>query len=218
MEKVKEILKNTWKKLLIIIGFLVIALVILLVSPNFKKDPNEGKINLIINNNNVTGKMKQDVWISETGVVYLSKDDIHNYFDGQIHYDKENNQIITTSDTKVAVLSLTEKKMTINGAEVKLLNGATKKEGIFYLPISEMGNIYNVEINNIDNNIITLDSLDRELVKADTTKNISVKYNTKLITKTVDKVKQGSKVIVISEKDGWSRVRTEKRKNWLYKK
>lgn len=209
MEKVKQILKNTWKKLLIVVGFLVVALVILLVSPNFKKDPNEGKINLIINNNNVTGKMKQDVWVNENGVVYLSKDDIYNYFDGQIYYDKENNQIITTSDTKVAVLSLTEKKMTINGSEVKLLNGATKKEGVLYLPISEMGNIYNVEINNIGNKVITLDSLDRELIKADTTKNISVKYNTKLITKTLDKIEKGSKVIVISEKDGWSKVRTE---------
>lgn len=209
MEKVKNIWKSIWKKLLVVSLLLLVALGILIVSPNFKKDPNEGKINLIINNNNVTGKMKQAVWISESGVVYLSKEDIQNYFDGQIYYDKENNQIITTSDTKVAVLSLTEKIMNVNGSEVKLLDGATKKEGIFYLPISEMGNVYNIEINNIKNEVITLDSLDRELIKADATKNISVKYNTKLITKTVDKVKQGSKVIVISEKEGFTKVRTE---------
>jgi uncharacterized protein YbaA (DUF1428 family) len=202
-------IKNIWKKVAIVLVLLIIAGGILLVSPNFKKDPNEGKINFIINNNNVTGKLKHDIWINENNVVYASMEDLENYFDGQIYYDKENNQIITTSDTKVAVLSLTEKKMILNGSEVKLVSGAVKQDGIYYLPISEMEKVYNLEINNIDNKIITLDSLDRELVKADATKNLSVKYNTKFITKTVDKIQKGEKVIVISEKDGYSRIRTE---------
>lgn len=202
-------IKNIWKKVAVVVGLLIIAGVILLISPNFKKDPNEGKINFIINNNNVTGKLKHDIWINENNIAYASMEDLKNYFDGQIYYDKVNNQIITTSDTKVAVLSLTEKKMIVNGSEVKLVSGAVRKEGTFYLPISEMGKVYNVEINNINNEVLTLDSLDRELIKADVTKNVSVKYNTKLIAKTVDKLKQGSKVVVISEKDGYSRIRTE---------
>lgn len=202
-------IKNIWKKVAIVVGLLVIVGVILLISPNFKKDPNEGKINFIINNNNVTGKLKKDIWINENNIAYASMEDLSNYFDGQIYYDKVNNQIITTSDTKVAVLSLTEKKMVVNGSEVKLVSGAVRQDGTFYLPISEMGKVYNIEVNNINSKVITLDSLDREMIKADVTKNISVKYNTKLIAKTVDKLKQGSKVVVISEKDGYSRVRTE---------
>ena len=204
-----EIIKKHWKKVVVVLILLIIAGGILLVSPNFKKDPNEGKINFIINNNNVTGKLKHEIWINENSVVYASMEDLENYFDGQIYHDKKNNQIITTSDTKVAVLSLKEKKMIVNGSEVKLVSGAVKKDGIYYLPISEMAKVYNVEIENIANKVITLDSLDRELIKADVTKNISVKYNTKFITRTVDKIKQGSKVIVISEKDGYSRIRTE---------
>lgn len=204
-----EIIKKQWKKIAIVIALLIIAGVVLIISPNFKKDPNEGKINFIINNNNVTGKLKHDIWINEKNVVYASMEDLENYFDGQICHDKENNQIITTSDTKVAVLSLKESKMIVNGSEVKLVAGALKKEGTYYLPISEMGNVYNVEVNNINNKVITLDSLDRELIKADVTKNVSVKYNTKFISKTVDKVKKGSKVIIISEKDGYSKIRTE---------
>ncbi|MCI8482546.1 MAG: hypothetical protein HFJ27_05840 [Clostridia bacterium] len=202
-------IKNIWKKVAIVVGLLVIAGVILIVSPNFKKDPNEGKINFVINNNNVTGKLKHDIWIDDNNVVYVSMEDLENYFDGQIYHDKANNQIITTSDTKVAVLSLTQKKMTVNGSEVKLVSGAKRQDGTYYLPISEMGKIYNIEINNISNNVITLDSLDRELVKADVSKNVSVKYNTKWIARTVDKLKQGEKVVVISEKDGYSRIRTE---------
>lgn len=202
-------IKNIWKKVAVVIVLLIIAGAILVISPNFKKDSNEGKINFIINNNNVTGKLKHDIWMNEKNVVYASMDDLENYFDGQIYYDKENNQIITTSDTKVAVLSLTENKMIVNGSEVKLVDGALKKDGIYYLPISEMGKVYNVEINNINNEVLTLDSLDREMIKADVTKNVNVKYNTKFISKTVAKLKKGSKVIVISENNGYAKVRTE---------
>ena len=54
-------IKKIWKKVAIVIGLLIITAVILIVSPNFKKDPNEKKINFIINNNNVTGKLKHDI-------------------------------------------------------------------------------------------------------------------------------------------------------------
>lgn len=215
MEKSKN-MKNIWKKVIIVAVLLLIAGIVLVISPNFKKDPNEGKINFIINNNNVTGKLKHDIWISQNNVVYASMEDLENYFDGQIYYDKENNQIITTSDTKVAVLSLTKKQMIVNGSEVKLLEGAVKQDGTYYLPISEMGKVYNLEITNIDNKVITLDSLDRELIKADVSKKVNVKQTTKWITKTVDKLEQGSKVVVISEKDGFTKVRTRKWKNRIY--
>jgi len=89
-----EIIKKHWKKVVVVLILLIIAGVILLVSPNFKKDPNEGKINFIINNNNVTGKLKHDIWINENNVVYASMEDLENYFDGQIYHDKKNNQII----------------------------------------------------------------------------------------------------------------------------
>ena len=187
---------------------LIVVAVILIVSPNFKKDPNEGKINFIINNNNVTAKMKYELFINDNGVVYVSKDDMANYFDGQIYYDKDNNQLITTSDTKVAVISLNEKTMKVNGTTVKLLGTVIKKDGEIYIPISELQKVYNIEVVNINNSVVTVDSLDRELTKADVSKKVSVKYNTKLISKTVDKVEEGEKVVVVSEKDGWARVRT----------
>lgn len=205
-------LKNNWKKLLVVAVLLLIVAIILIVAPNFKKDPTEGKINFIINNNNVTAKLKQDIFIDDNGVVYASKEDMTNYFDGQMYYDKENEQLITSSDTKLAVLSLTEKSMKVNGAQVKLLGTIVRKDGVIYIPISELGNVYGIEIENINNSVITIDSLDRSLLKADATKKISVKYNTKLISKTVDKVEAGEKVIVVSEKDEWTKVRTARGK------
>lgn len=204
-----ELVKKWWKKILIIVILMVVAGGILLVSPNFKKDPNEGKINFIINNNNVTGKMKQNIFIDNNGVVYVSIDDMRRYFDSNIYYDKENNQLITTSDTKVAVISLEEKNMKLNGALVKLLGNVVRKEGILYIPISELEKVYNIEVENINNSVITVESLDRELIKADAKKKISVKYNTKFISKTVDKIAEGEKVVIISESNGYTKVRTK---------
>lgn len=203
-------IKNIVKNVVIVITLLLVALIVLIIAPNFKKDPAADKLNLVINNNNVTLKLKQDIYINENGVIYISKEDIKNYFDGQIYYDKENNQVITTSDTKVALISLEEKNMKVNGSQVKIVDTIKKKDGTLYIPISELGNVYNIEINNINNKVITIDSLDRELIKADANKNFSVKYNTKLFSKTVDKVKKGEKLIIISkdEKTGYTKIRT----------
>lgn len=203
-----KITKKSFKKIAIVMLLLIVVAIILVATPNFKKDQNTGKINFIINNNNVTSKLKQDIFINDNGVVYVSIDDVRNYFDGQIYYDKENSQIITTSETKVAVISLEKNIMKVNGAEVKLLGTAIKKDGILYIPISELGNVYNLEIQNINNDVITLDSLDRQLIKADAVKKISVKYNTKFISKTVDKIEAGEKVIIVSENEKWTKIRT----------
>ena len=207
-----EKLNQLWIKVAIVVGLIILVGAILIIAPNFKKDENEGKINLIINQKNVTASLKSPVWIDENGIVYIAREDMQNFFDGQLYYDKENSQVITTSDTKVAILSTTEKKMKLNDVEMQLLATVVKKDGILYLPISEMGKVYNIEVENIENEVITVDSLDRELIKMDVTKKSNIQYNTKWISRTVDKVKQGDKVIFISEKEGWSKVRTQKGK------
>lgn len=207
MEKANK----TILKIIIVGVMLIIVAAILMIAPNYIKDKNANKLNLIINNNNVTAKLKNEIFINENGVIYLSKDDAENYFDGQIYYDKENNQIITTSDTKVAVISTQEKKMTINGSEKQLIDTAVRKDGKIYIPISEMGGVYNIEISKIKGaNVVTIDSLDRELIKADVNKNVSVKYKAKVLSKTVEKLKTGDKVVWISESNGWAKIRTSK--------
>lgn len=101
--------------------------------------------------------------------------------------------------------------MIVNGTNVQLIDTAIRKDGTIYMPISELGNVYNIEINMIkETNIVTIDSLDRELIKADVTKDLSIKYKARFLSKTVDKVKKGEKVIFVSDvKDGWAKVRTQ---------
>lgn len=200
---------NILLKIVIIAIFMGIVGLIINLAPNYIRNEIKDKINVIINNNDVTKSMKYDIYI-EDDIVYMSTKDIANFFDEDIYYDNMYNQIITTSDVKVATLKLQEKEMYVNGSKVKIYGTATKKDESFYLPFSEMNDVYNVEVKYIkESNILTIDSLDRKQEKANASKDISVKFKPTVFSKTVDRVKKADSVIVISKLDnGWAKIRT----------
>ena len=208
-KEVKE--KSNWFRKLIVIGiFIGLIAIIINLAPNYIRKEITGKINVIINNNNVTESMKFDVFVDENDIVYMATKDIANFFDEDIFYDNKYDQIITSSDTKLATLKFNEKEMYVNSSKVKIYGAATKKDDNFYLPISEMKDVYNVEVNYMkESNILTIDSLSREQKKANASKDISIKYKPTILSKIVDKVKKGDSVIVIKElENGWKQVRT----------
>lgn len=212
MEKNKKSKFNLFFKIGVIILLLLLIFCAYKLAPNYTKNDSyaKNKINLIINNNNVTKKLKKDLFINEKDVIYMSKEDIKNYFDKYIIYDEENNQIITTYGEKIGVLPIGQNIIKINDSEVEVISGAIKKDDTYYLPISSMAKVYNVDIQYIkNNNILTLDSLEKKLVKADVTKNCTVRYKTTLLSKKMDKLKKGDKVICIQNLDNaWTKVRT----------
>ncbi len=199
------------KIIVLIIIIILMALLVWLKAPDYYVKEVKGKTNLVINNNNVTSKMKDDVYIDSKGVIYLSINDVKNYFDKYINYDESSNRLITTSDTKIATLIKDKKNIDINGATVSIASTVIEKDGKIYIPFSELAqNVYNVEIEHKEStDRVVIDSLDRELKKADSKKNIKVKYKAKKFSKTLAKVKQGEKVVVISQDDKWSKIRTE---------
>jgi len=171
------------RNIIIVISAIIAIVCILKIAPNYRKAEFEGVTNLIINNNNITGNLKRDIVIDENGIIYLSKQDIANFFDKYIYYDntkntneKVYNQIITTSDTKVATLKLNEEKMTVNGVELEIKGCAKEIDGTIYLPFSEMEDIYNIKIEHIkESDIITVESLNRKLVVTNANKNLNIK-------------------------------------------
>ena len=207
--------KNKKRNILVMCG-IIIALVIILptIFLNIvEKDKNKGKIQIIINNNNVTSKLKNAAYINQKDVVYMSITDIKNYLDNYIYNDKENNQIITTYGEKIGVLSTTQNTININNTKLNILSGIETKNDEVYIPISLMSNVYNMEMTIIkDKKVLTMDSLDRELIKMDASKNLKVRNKKTFFSRPVDKIKKGEKVIVIEEKDGWSKIRTTKGK------
>lgn len=203
--------KDVTKRLVVIIAILVIAIIALIIVKNIEKENTNDKIGLVINNRNVTERLKHEIKI-KNGITYISMDDMENFFDKYIYLESETNEIITTYNDKIASIGFDANKMTVNGA-VKKTNSCAIKDGeIVYMPISEMLEIYNVELKNIeDTKIITLDSLDRKQVKATLKSNASVKSQGKTFSRILDKAKKGTEVIVIDTTEGksWVKVRTE---------
>ncbi|CCZ18213.1 glycoside hydrolase family 18 [Clostridium sp. CAG:780] len=201
-------------KLIVVLVFALAVWFVLKTATNYIKDDIVGKTNLVINNSNTTKNLKNDV-IVENGVVYVSTKDIANFFDDHIFYDNKYDQIITTSETKVATLKLNENKAKVNGSTVDLVASAKKIGEQFYLPFSEISeSVYNVETTYIkDTNTVVLVSLDRELTYANSSKKNSVKSNPTMFSKTVDKIEKGDNVTVILSKNGdengWTKVTTE---------
>ena len=190
--------------------FIFLIGIIFYLAPNYvKTDEAKEKINLVINNNNVTTKLKNDMYINDKKVVYMSMTDVKNYLDKYVYYDTQNKQVITTYGEKIGILPTDKNIITINNSTLNILSGIEVKNNEIYLPITQMSTIYNMEMTYItDKNTLVMDSLEKELIKADVSSKVSVKYKNTVFSKKVDKVNKGSKVIVVEEKDGWSKIRT----------
>ena len=204
IEKKKKVITRAF----ITIIALIVIFIVTIIASNYIILDNNKKTNLVINNKNVTSNLKNEILI-EDNIIYLSKQDIANFFDKYIYEEESTNQIITTYEKKIAAIGFEDNKITINGSNKNIYAHAIKKDNTIYLPISEMKDVYDIEIENIkDTKIITMDSLEKEQKKAIISSNLSVKSSTKFISRTVDRIKKGDTVIVVSSENGYSRVRT----------
>ena len=206
-EEIEAKKKKIKRRFFIFVALIVLVIAGFIANDYIILDQNE-KTSLVINNGNISN-LKHDILI-EDDVIYISKDDIKNFFDRYIYLDEENNQIITTYDKKIATIGFEGNILTINGANKKIYANAKKEGETIYLPISEMKDVYGIEIENIkDSKVVTIDSIDREQKKAMASKDAAVKSSTGFIAKTIDRINKGSYVIVVSKtNDGWTKIRT----------
>ena len=200
------------KKTIIRIFIAIIAIVIICIAGYIANDyiilGKNKTTNLVINNTNVTGNLKQDVFIDGDNI-YLSKQDLSNFFDKYIYEDEENNKIITTYEDKIATIGFDENEIEINGSTVATYAHAIEKDESIFIPITELKDVYGIEIEYIANtDIVTIDSVSREQKKAIANGNLAVKSSTNFIAKTVDRVKKGDYVIVISDDGKNAKIRT----------
>ena len=198
----------------IILGLMVFAIKI---APNYARDEFADRTNLIINNNNITRNVKSNI-IIEDNTIYLSTADIKNFFDEYLLVDSDNSRVITTSNTKTVVLPFEETSITVNSANKTIEHSLLNRDGIIYMPITDLTDIYNIEVNySAETNIVTIDSLSKKLVQALSSKKMSVKYLPTTLSKTVDKLERGDTVILVQDRDnggnivedGWIKIRTK---------
>lgn len=207
-EQIEKKKKTIIKTFITILVILVIGIIGYKINDYIILDKNK-TINLVINNKNVTLNLKKDIFIEEDEI-YISKQDLGNFFDKYIYEDTKNNQIITTYDNKIAAISLEGNKININGSNKTTYAQPIKKDNTIYIPIQELEDVYGIEIKYIENSkVLTIDSTSKEQKKAMITKNVAVKSSKKFIAKTIDRVQKGSYVVVISEEKGYTKIRTE---------
>ena len=141
--------KKIYKILMIVIIILLLAIVVYNIN-NYVILGKNKTTNLVINNKNVTSNLKKDIKIDGDNI-YLSKQDLSNFFDKYIYEDTKNNNIITTYNNKIAAISMDSNKININGSDKTTYAHAQKENDTIYVPITELEDVYGIEINKILN-------------------------------------------------------------------
>ena len=202
--KIKRKNKNSKKIFLVIIAIIIIIFII----KNNKKEEISTKTRIIIQNQECTSQLQNDL-IRNEDVIYMSLEDIKNLIDNTIYQEKD--LIITSSDKKIATLKIDKDNVKINGSKITIKGKPYKTEQEkIYLPISEMKNIYDMDFIYIDkSNTVTIDYYSKELKKAYTRKKVAIKSEAKNNSRTIQKVKKGDWLVYISDENGWTKVRTQ---------
>ena len=189
---------------------LIIALFIVNYAPGYRRDKYKDKINLVLDEENVTEYLKHDIYVNDNGTVYISEEDARNMFDENIYYDEKYNQIITTSDTKVANIVIDEKQMIVNGSVQKMMDAVIKINEQIYLPISDMTIIYNITLQYVPNtNIVIIDNLDKGIIRAIVSEETDIRFRPRKLSKTIGELKEGESVYAFyTTSKGWRKIRT----------
>ena len=193
-----------------LIAWLIVSF-ILNYAPGFERDKYEGITNLIINDDDVTEQLKGSVFIGEEGGIYLSKDDIAVLFDKNIYYDEVSSTIVTTSNTKTASFCVAENQMIINGVKQNLNSKVLQKDGVIYIPISELELVYNISVQYIEEtDIVVIEKLNQGLIKAEVEEGAKIKYKPRSISKKVGEIEKGEVVsCYYTTSKGWRLIRKE---------
>ena len=204
---------KTIRNIILVILFIIMISFCLYIAPNYKKDENENITNLVINYTNVTGKMIGEVIIEDDGTIYISKEDMEKYYDKYLYYDKQYNYIVATANGQKACFNINDGTLDINGNKTK--SKIIQKNGIYYIPISKIEDVYNIDVKYVkEYDTVIIESLDRKLETAKIAKNTNVKYKNTEFSKSLEKLNKDTKVSIVPNNEnkdykGWTLVKTE---------
>lgn len=202
----KLVLKNP-KKLLIFLSIIIILVVAIRIKNN-NKIKNNFELSLVINNQDVTKQLEDDV-VFKQNTVFLSFEDMKKCLDYNIYIEDKN--ILMSSDKKIASLQLNSDNLEINGSTIKIKDKAFKNElGTIYIPISELKNVYDIEFSYIpEYKNIVIDNYSKKSERAETTKNVAIREHNKNSSIIIEKLNKGASIVFISEQNGWAKVKTQ---------
>lgn len=224
MSKKKKKRKNQERYKFMVVGiFFLVILLVFWKAPNYQIDLTPKQtIRLIYNTEELTAFLNQDIFLDEQGEIYVSLEDVKAIWDADIYFDAENNQIVTTTDKKLATMKVGENQLIVNSSKVETYATIQEKDGVWYLPIQEFRDVYNLDIRYVtETNTITVDNLEERYLVANSKKTMGIKSLKDSISRNVDHVQKGDMLILDIEQDlneKWIRVRTQKGKVGYVKK
>ena len=224
MSKKKKKRKNQERYKFMVVGiFFLVILLVFWKAPNYQMDLTPKQtIRLIYNTEELTAFLNQDIFLDEQGEIYVSLEDVKAIWDADIYFDAENNQIVTTTDKKLATMKVGENQLIVNSSKVETYATIQEKDGVWYLPIQEFRDVYNLDIRYVtETNTITVDNLEERYLVANSKKTMGIKSLKDSISRNVDHVQKGDMLILDIEQDlneKWIRVRTQKGKVGYVKK
>lgn len=209
--KIKIVNKSKFlRNILVGVIALLVAAFIINTAPGYKRDEYADVINLIIDEENRTGELKNDIYVNENGTIYMSEEDVKNLFDNTLYYDSKYNLLIASSDTKVANISINENKININNSIVTILDSIIKINNIIYLPISDMSIVYNIKTEYIkDTNRVIIDNLNKGMIRATVSEETDIKFKPRRLSKNIGTLSTGEIVnCFYTTSKGWRQIRT----------
>ena len=192
--------------LLAIITILILIFFILNLFGD-KKHKIPEKISLMLNNEIV--ELQKEMYKEEENI-YISKEDIVKLFDETLYYNEAEKELITTFNTHIALLKVDETFMVLNDSNVELKGCLTEKDNTVYLPLTDLGIVYDVEIEYSDEyNRVILSSTQEEKKQSITLKKANVYEKTTSFSKKVETLDMSEYVVVLGQEKKYKKVRTE---------
>lgn len=101
--------------------------------------------------------------------------------------------------------------MIINGVKQNLNSKVLQKDGVIYIPISELELVYNISVDYIEEtDVVVIERLNQGLIKAEVEEGAKLKYKPRSISKKVGEIEAGETVsCYYTTSKGWRLIRKE---------
>ncbi len=198
-------------KIALVVILLILIWTIFRYAAYFERD-DEGKIQVSIQNE-TNIELVNDIYIDENKIVYLSEDDMKNYFDNEMYYEQINDnqrKYISISNNQVLEITENEYHSFINDTRYKIRGTLLKHNNLYYFPISELERVYNIDVEYLpDKKRVNIERLNEEKVVATINRDTDLKYKMTNLSKNVQQLKQGDKVTIIEKMNSsWVKIKS----------
>ncbi len=157
------------------------------------------KVSLVVGIKDETDRLVDNIIIKNNRILF-SYGNLNRFIDAYIQKDEKYNQIITNSKTSVAIIDLENKKIR------SLLSNSWEdiyietKDGITYLDIKELENIYNISVQYVkETNLVKISKDIHNYKVGNISEKTDLKYLPSFISATIDSLDAKSSVYIVKD-------------------